>query len=186
MKRYAWLCGALILCLLLASCSTLDNTGTEIPRWESTTAPTEERMRVLTEEDPADVFPDQDGDIIYIREKMFITQTNEIYLNANDYLGKTLRYEGFFGVYQDEFTAESGGSVCCVIRNGPGCCPGVDNTAGFEVVWESDSITTPAENDWVEVTGVLEQYDVNGWQYLRLRLSALEVLPVRGADYVEQ
>jgi uncharacterized membrane protein YcgQ (UPF0703/DUF1980 family) len=122
------------------------------------------------------------GDIIEIREKMFLAETNEIYLNVEDYLGKTIRYEGFF----DQFTNnETRKTYCVVIRNGPGCCPGVDNTVGFEVFWDKG---WPNRNDWVEATGVLESYkdDADGREYPRLRLSSLKRLPVRGADFVMQ
>jgi uncharacterized membrane protein YcgQ (UPF0703/DUF1980 family) len=118
------------------------------------------------------------GDVVEIREKLFIAQTNDIYLNAEDYLGKTLRYEGFFDEYADEFT---GNVYRLVLRNGPGCC-GYDQSAGFEVIWDQDY---PTLNDWVAVTGVLETYDEDGASYLRVRLTDLEVLDVRGAEYVE-
>ncbi|MDR0671355.1 MAG: hypothetical protein LBF64_03485 [Oscillospiraceae bacterium] len=118
------------------------------------------------------------GDVVEIKEKLFIAQTNDIYLNAEDYLGKTLRYEGFFDEYVDEFT---GNVYRLVLRNGPGCC-GYDQSAGFEVVWDNGY---PALNDWVAVTGVLEVYDEEGASYLRVRLTDLSVLDVRGAEYVE-
>jgi uncharacterized membrane protein YcgQ (UPF0703/DUF1980 family) len=121
-------------------------------------------------------------EVIEIREKMFIAQTFDIYLNAEDYLGKTLRYEGFFDKREDELTGET---YCFVLRNGPGCCPGVDNTAGFEVFWEGEK-AWPKPNDWVEATGVLESCEADGEKYLRVNLLSLNVLDTRGADYVEQ
>ncbi|MDR0381043.1 MAG: hypothetical protein LBH86_03490 [Oscillospiraceae bacterium] len=124
------------------------------------------------------VLPAPVGNVVEIKEKLFIAQTNDIYLNAEDYLGKTLRYEGFFDEYVDEFT---GNVYRLVLRNGPGCC-GYDQTAGFEVVWDKDY---PTLNDWVEATGVLETYDEDGASYLRVRLASLNVLDVRGAEYVE-
>jgi uncharacterized membrane protein YcgQ (UPF0703/DUF1980 family) len=123
-----------------------------------------------------------EGGVIEIREKMFIAQTLEIYLNAEDYLGKTIRYQGFFDRREDELTGEA---YCLVIRNGPGCCPGVDNVAGFEVFWKEGG-SWPKPNDWVEVTGVLESFEADGEEYLRVGLLSLDVLGVRGADYVEQ
>ncbi|MDR2670240.1 MAG: hypothetical protein LBC26_00760 [Oscillospiraceae bacterium] len=126
------------------------------------------------------VLPAPVGDVVEIREKLFIAQTNDIYLNAEDYLGKTLRYEGFFDEYIDEFT---GNVYRLVLRNGPGCC-GYDQSAGFEVIWDQER-DYPALNDWVAVTGVLETYDEDGAAYLRVRLTDLEVLDVRGAEYVE-
>ena len=123
----------------------------------------------------------EDG-VFEIREKMFIAQTLDIYLNAGDYLGKTIRYQGFFDRREDELTGET---YCFVLRNGPGCCHGVDNVAGFEVFWKENG-SWPKPNDWVEATGVLEGFEADGEQYLRVSLLSLNVLDVRGADYVEQ
>jgi uncharacterized membrane protein YcgQ (UPF0703/DUF1980 family) len=42
------------------------------------------------------VQPVDDGKIVEIQEKMFIAQTNDIYLNPEDYIGKTIKLEGLF------------------------------------------------------------------------------------------
>ncbi|GHU70990.1 hypothetical protein FACS1894184_17210 [Clostridia bacterium] len=121
------------------------------------------------------------ADIIEIKEKMFIAQTNDIYANSNDYLGKTIRYEGVFD-QADGVVAGKDVTYSMVIRYGPGCC-GADGNVGFEVAWDQPY---PSVNDWVEATGVLEEYDEEGATYLRLRLSSLSVMPVRGQDTVQQ
>jgi uncharacterized membrane protein YcgQ (UPF0703/DUF1980 family) len=119
------------------------------------------------------------GKVLEIKEKMFIAQTNDIYYNAEDYLGKTIKYEGIFDVYE---VPETGMAYYSVIRYGPGCC-GIDANAGFEVKWDNEY---PKPDDWCEVIGVLEEYEEDGYQYLRLILSELNVLDVRGAEYVSQ
>jgi uncharacterized membrane protein YcgQ (UPF0703/DUF1980 family) len=119
------------------------------------------------------------GELIEIREKMFVAQTNDVYYNAEDYLGKTLKYEGIFSAYTEE---ETGTTYYSVFRYGPGCC-GIDANCGFEVIWNNEY---PEPDDWVEAVGVLETYGEAGQQYLRLALTALTVLDVRGADYVTQ
>lgn len=120
-----------------------------------------------------------EGDVIEIKEKLFIAQTNDIYINPEDYLGKTLKYEGIFIPF---FWEETGETYYYVIRYGPGCC-GFDANAGFEVIWDGD---WPEENDWVEVIGVLEMYEEDGWKLLRLSLTEMTVLDVRGEEYVYQ
>lgn len=117
--------------------------------------------------------------VVEIKEKMFIAQTNDIYINPEDYLGKTIKYEGIFDPYEYE---ETGMTYYYVIRYGPGCC-GYDANAGFEVIWSGDY---PNINDWVEVIGVLEEYEEDGNKYLRLNLSSLTVLDTRGAENVYQ
>jgi hypothetical protein len=122
---------------------------------------------------------DDDSDIIEIKEKMFIAQTNDIYFNPVDYLGKTIKYEGIFNVHE---VPETDTRYYSVIRYGPGCC-GVDAYAGFEVIWDKEY---PEQEDWVEAVGVLKEYEENGYQYLRLELTSLTVLSTRGEEYVYQ
>jgi uncharacterized membrane protein YcgQ (UPF0703/DUF1980 family) len=128
---------------------------------------------------PASAPDSSAGGLVLIKEKMFIAQTNDIYLNAEDYLGRPIRYEGIFSVYE---APETGAKYYAVIRYGPGCC-GIDANAGFEVIWAKPY---PNQGDWVEAVGVLEEYENDGHKYLRLALSSLTVLPVRGAEYVGQ
>ncbi len=120
-----------------------------------------------------------DGDVIEIKEKLFVAQTNDVYYNPDDYMGKTFKYEGIFDSYDDPY---NGQTYYAVIRYGPGCC-GIDANAGFEVKWDK---AYPNKNDWVEAVGVLEEYEENGQHYLRLALSSLSVLPERGAETVYQ
>ena len=123
--------------------------------------------------------PSSSGDVIVIKEKMFIAQTNDVYFNTEDYLGKTIQYEGIFDIYE---VPDSGEIYYAVIRYGPGCC-GVDANAGFEVKWDGEY---PNQNDWVEAIGVLEEYEEDGYRYLQLALISLTVLTTRGAEYVSQ
>jgi zinc transport system permease protein len=140
-----------------------------------------------------------DSPVIEIKEKMFIAQTNDVYLNVEDYLGKTLKLQGIFKKERYEgIDAE----YCFVLRYGPGCC-GTDGNAGFEVAWsppdqgpdqgpdqDPDQATLekpyPMVDDWVEAVGVLGYYEEDGYPYLYLALSSLTVLDERGAEYVTQ
>lgn len=123
------------------------------------------------------------GDVVEITEKLFIAQTNDIYLNYEDYIGKTIKYEGLFTQYTWE---EADMTYYLVYRKSPGCC-GADGQAGFEVIWPDDSDNTyPNENDWVEVVGRLESYEELGQSYLRISLDSLTVKSERGADFVSQ
>jgi uncharacterized protein YcfL len=117
--------------------------------------------------------------VVEISEKLFIAQTNDIYYNPEEYLGKTVKLEGIFSAYT---SPETGAVYYSVLRYGPGCC-GNDGYAGFEVLWDGDY---PNNDDWVEAAGVLEEYVENGFAYLRLSLTSLTVLPTRGAEFVSQ
>jgi uncharacterized membrane protein YcgQ (UPF0703/DUF1980 family) len=119
--------------------------------------------------------------VIEIKEKMFIAQTNDVYLNPEEYLGKTIKLEGLFKSIQYEDAEDS---YCFVIRYGPGCC-GNDSSAGFEVAWKGEE-PYPRDDDWVEASGVLDSYEENGYPYLYLALSSLTVKETRGAEFVSQ
>jgi uncharacterized membrane protein YcgQ (UPF0703/DUF1980 family) len=134
-------------------------------------------------ETPADRADGADDELIEITERLFVGQVNDIYINAEDYIGKTLRYQGLF---QTSLWPETGEVYCYVVRNGPGCC-GTDSNPGFEVIWEDDSDKEyPSYDDWVEATGVLESYEEDGYTYLRVNLESLEVMDERGLEYVTQ
>jgi zinc transport system permease protein len=123
--------------------------------------------------------------IIEIKEKMFIAQTNDVYLNPDDYMGKTIKLEGLFKMEQ---STERETPYCFVIRYGPGCC-GYDGSAGFEVAWNKAALADkkyPAVDDWVEAAGVLKTYEEDGYPYLYLELASLDVMNKRGAEFVAQ
>ncbi len=122
--------------------------------------------------------------IIEIREKLFIASVNDVYLNADYYLGKTIRLEGIFETSEVD-TSEGRKIFHYVIRRGPGCCWN-DTKAGFEVIWDKNEY--PLHGAWVRATGVVEEYFGGRSKtilFLRIRLTALETLDVRGAEYVQ-
>jgi uncharacterized membrane protein YcgQ (UPF0703/DUF1980 family) len=127
-------------------------------------------------------------DIIEIKEKMFIALSNDVYLNAPDYLGKTIKLEGLFKKQHVEYEGEPATTYYYVLRYGPGCC-GADGTAGFEVAWEprDQSLTKyPEEDAWVEAVGVLKEYSEGEMKYLFIALQSLRELEKRGAEFVSQ
>jgi len=133
---------------------------------------------VLTTEKP----PENDG-VVEITESMFVSQINDVYLNADDYFGKPFKYEGMFTQYTWE---ETGMTYYMVYRDSPGCC-GNDGTAGFEVVWpEGAEQPYPNENDWCEVVGTLASYEEFGSEYLHIILDSLSVKSERGLEFVSQ
>ncbi len=111
-----------------------------------------------------------------ITEKLYVTSINEVYTNTPDYLGKVIRIEGMY-------SAESVGAntYYYVYRTGPGCCGNDGSMCGFEFIWDGEM---PKENDWIRVTGVLEEYSEGTSKYLHLICSKLEILDVRGAEVV--
>ncbi|MDR0557588.1 MAG: metal ABC transporter permease [Treponema sp.] len=123
------------------------------------------------------------AETIEIKEKLFIAQVNDVYLNPEDYFGKTIKLQGLFKLQQYENK-----NYYFVIRYGPGCC-GNDGNAGFEVAWD-DSFTLqphyPAEDEWVEAAGELKSYEEDGFPYLYISLMSLTLPDTRGAEFVTQ
>ena len=120
--------------------------------------------------------------IVEIKEKMFIAQVNDVYLNPDDYVGKTIKLEGLF------MTQDNGAQIppyYFVIRYGPGCC-GNDGNAGFEVIWDKQTPVYPQDNEWVEAVGVFGSYEEDGYPYYCISLSSLKVLDERGQEFVLQ
>jgi uncharacterized membrane protein YcgQ (UPF0703/DUF1980 family) len=120
--------------------------------------------------------------IIEIKEKMFIAQTNDVYLNSDDYLGKTIKLEGLFKTEDFDWQERP---FYYVLRYGPGCC-GYDGSAGFEVMWEADikpNPIYPKEDDWVEAIGIVKAFNNDG---IYIALTKLTILNKRGNEFVRQ
>ncbi|MDR1378846.1 MAG: hypothetical protein LBJ36_07310 [Synergistaceae bacterium] len=120
--------------------------------------------------------------IFEIREKMFIQQCNDIYLNPDEYLGRMVKLEGIYEEYTDKLDDEVTQTFRYVIRYGPGCC-GNDGVAGFQVLFDGDP--APKQDDWVEAVGTVELDNQGEEASVVLRLSHLEVMQKRGAEFVK-
>jgi zinc transport system permease protein len=186
---------AILVVLTLGSCAKGPVLNT--PKNVAGTRSVELPASAQAAEDPLAAFdfsPSTAGnDVIKIKEKMFIAQVNDVYLNPEDYLGKTIQLEGIFKTDSyDDLSRQ----FCFVLRNGPGCC-GNDGSVGFEIAWpEAAGINSaaplasghkyPGQDQWVEAAGQLSAYEEEGFPYLYLALSSLEVKNKRGAEYVSQ
>lgn len=90
-----------------------------------------------------------DDDIVVLTERFFVTQFSQIILNQQQYVGRTLQYEGHFRTVQGEtrtFYEVYRYVVCC--ENKP---------FGFEIIL--GDIEPFEDNTWVELTGILENRD---------------------------
>ncbi|MDR1252737.1 MAG: metal ABC transporter permease [Treponema sp.] len=165
---------------MTAGCGNVKNIGVQTNNAGTLSVRVSENAVIKAAETDGD---NSDGAVVEIKEKMYIAQTNDIYLNADDYMGRTIKLEGLF---KEEYFGERENPYCFVLRYGPGCC-GNDGNAGFEVAWEYDfSSPYPKVDDWVEAIGTLKTYMEDGYPYLYLALSRLEVLDERGAEFVTQ
>jgi len=120
------------------------------------------------------------GDI-EITDRFFILQIEEIHLNVEEYLGRTIRYEGMF---RSIHWAPTDRYYHYVFRYTDSCC-GTGDAIGFEVYFEGDNNMPPvAEDDWVAVAGVLDRYEEDGVSHLRLIVTSITALEERGEEFV--
>lgn len=111
------------------------------------------------------------SNIVEIREKMFIQQCNDIYINPEQYQGKIIQMEGIY----DEFQAD--GNVSRLIyRRSPGCC-GDDGMVGFLFIYSGEM---PKPNDWIKVSGTIDTVN----NTVIMNIAQLEILKLRGAEFV--
>lgn len=120
----------------------------------------------------------ESGDVINITEKMYVTYINEIYTNATDYLGKTIKIQGMF---TSEYCEPTKTTYYYVYRTGPGCCGNDGSMCGFEFTYKGD---IPNKNEWIEVIGTLRTYEEEGNTYLTLDVCSLKVMDKSGAETV--
>jgi uncharacterized membrane protein YcgQ (UPF0703/DUF1980 family) len=104
--------------------------------------------------------------ILEIKDNFFIQQTNDLYYNTDDYIGKTIKIEGYVYSYEDYKTGE----ICyAVVRNTPGCC-GADGLAGVDIRCNGEY---PTEKTWVEVVGVMQTDIVDGEKVPAIQVSTI-------------
>jgi len=89
--------------------------------------------------------------VLVIGDRFFITQVNDIFVNTQEYMGRTIRYEGLFRTV-DWFPTPHDSFI--VYRYTMSCCG--EDPIGFEVILPAGM--RPLEDFvWVEVTGVVER-----------------------------
>ena len=103
--------------------------------------------------------------MVEITDNYFIEQTNDMYLNLEDYIGKTIKMEGLIYSYEDN----NGDKCYAVVRNTPGCC-GSDGLAGIDIRYYGDY---PEEDTWVEVVGVMDKDTVYSGDVPAIQVTSL-------------
>lgn len=135
-----------------------------------------ETVANVTEE--AQVLQPDYENMITITEKMYVSWINEIYINPKSYIGKNIKIQG---MYQVDHLESTGTTYYYVYRVGPGCCGNDGNMCGFEFIGNTEGLS---DNDWIEVTGVLTEYQENGVSYLTISASSVTKMETRGNEVV--
>lgn len=96
----------------------------------------------------------QQDDIYVITDRFFEQQMASIFNNHEDYLGRTIRYEGFIMAWHWPPIERD---LYFVVRLSEDCCGG-NPPIGLKM--QVDDISDFYDGAWVEVTGVFETVDV--------------------------
>ena len=120
---------------------------------------------------------DDNDEIIEVSDRFFINQVMSIIINSDQYLGRTIQYEGVFWIAEHE-----GLEYHFALRFIFDCC-GNDGFIGFEL--NLDGIEPLPHDAWVEVVGVLETSVGNALNPVRLRVISLTELEERGNEFVQ-
>ncbi|MDR2595352.1 MAG: hypothetical protein LBC87_11340 [Fibromonadaceae bacterium] len=86
-----------------------------------------------------------------LKDRLFVQQVSDIYLNPQSYGDKIVQIEGFFEKYIDENNQER----YAVFRKTAGCC-GDDGRAGFEFVYKKEKLKF-MQNEWIMVEAIVRE-----------------------------
>lgn len=184
-KRWQKLsCLSICACLMLTGCGSALNGNSNLqPEGEPSQveavdkeagqATSEQEVAVEDGNEPAgylnDLQPPEGVDYM-IGDENFVTDTDKLYNNLSDYIGKTLQYEGMVTQLEEGRTA--------IIRlyDLPHEEHAHEIYVGLDAVYQE---TWPEEKTWVRVTGVIEEGvdEVSGEVYPILQVLTLEEIP---------
>ncbi|MDR2584429.1 MAG: hypothetical protein LBC75_13205 [Fibromonadaceae bacterium] len=86
-----------------------------------------------------------------LKDRLFVQQVSDIYLNPQTYSDKIVQIEGFFEKYLDDDNHEH----YAVFRKTAGCC-GDDGRAGFEFVYKKEKLNF-RRNEWIMVEAIVRE-----------------------------
>lgn len=114
---------------------------------------------------------------IAIGDDYFIENMDKIFIDLDEYEGKTLTYEGFIATVGEE---EEGYAV---VRNYELDHGDHSHTihVGMDVLYDG---TWPELDSWVKVTGIITRQNAGGEDYPALQVEEMIVMPERGQETV--
>ena len=104
--------------------------------------------------------------ILIIDEPYFAEWIQVIHMNRELFVGRTLQFEGFYM----SMIWDDGETIHSVARFSAGCC----GLHGFEIYL--NETPQPPEETWVTVTGILEEFFIDGIDVAFLRVNVREMV----------
>jgi uncharacterized membrane protein YcgQ (UPF0703/DUF1980 family) len=105
-----------------------------------------------------------------LKDRFFVQQVNDIYLNPESYKDQIIKVEGFFNKYIDEGNIER----YVVYRQTAGCC-GDDGSAGFEFAYKKGKLHFEP-GQWILVEARLAERSAKSGGYSIIFLDAISVV----------
>ena len=122
---------------------------------------------------------DASEEVHEITERFFAMQMFELFVEPEEFMGRTIRYEGLFATRTWTTTGED---FHMVYRYTAGCCEPMPEPLGLEIYL--NDIDPVPEGAWVEITGILERFEVEGTGFLRLSAISMVEKDERGMELV--
>ncbi|MCR5792054.1 MAG: hypothetical protein K6G65_02685 [Lachnospiraceae bacterium] len=111
-----------------------------------------------------------DVDLTTLSSTMVYSEVYNMVMTPEDYIGKTVKMEGTFAVYENEENGKK--YFACLISDATACC-----SQGIEFVLQGDAKYPedyPKEGDNITVEGIFGTYDEEGTEYCQLENATLE------------
>lgn len=130
--------------------------------FEPTTEQFQDDGAIYPQDDPAGSTNNTgfDIDLTKLSSTMVFSEVYNMMISPEEYMGKTIKAEGIFQVFQD---SDNTNFYALVIADATACCQ-----QGLELIWEGDPVYPddfPKENSEIEITGVYKSYVEEGNTY---------------------
>lgn len=161
MKKLSLLVIAAVLLPALASCQGSENDRTPDGATVSTAAAIEEQNKQSNTDDIID--------LTKLSSTMVYSEVYNMTVAPDSYIGKTVRMQGTFAVYEDPQTENR--YYACIIADATACCSqGLEFVLAGENSYPDDY---PESGKEITVTGVFDTYEENGALYCHLKDASL-------------
>lgn len=156
MKKIICLFLALIMTVSFAACGEAQNTQSD-----SSSTENDVKNENVSIADTGDI----DVDLTALSSTLVYAEVYNMVSTPDDYLGKKVKMQGAFSVYEDDQTGNR--YFACIIADATACCSqGLEFELTGEHAYPNDY---PQLGDDITVTGTFETYDEDGYTYCRLR-----------------
>lgn len=112
-----------------------------------------------------------DIDLTKLSSTMVFSEVYNMMISPEEYVGKTIKAEGIFQVFQD---SDNPNFYALVIADATACCQ-----QGLELIWDGDPVYPddfPKENSEIEITGVYKSYVEEGSTYYYVHVNDVKAV----------